>query len=165
VGFGVGAGVGAGVGGGVRAGVGRGVGAGVGAGATENESVLAGNLPEPHFVLPPEPGLSYAAAVHDDDPDPVGVTVIVNAAVSPAAGRPTRTFWSSGSMNATFEPLTTAIHPVPDDAPLTDEIDASSMVTSPGTVTMTQPISSPPPSPPVFLTLIVTVVVSPTSID
>ena len=66
-------------------------------------------------------------------------------------------------MNPTFDPLTTATQPWPEDAPFTLDTEALSIVNPPGIVTTTHPISSPPPSPPVFRTSMVTVAVASSS--
>jgi hypothetical protein len=187
VGIGVGIEVGAGVGNGVGAEVGRGVGTGVGVGlgdgvgiglgigvgvapvgrATLNTTDSVGNVPEPHFGSPLDPGLSKACPVQLDAPATPGVPVIRKTAES-AAGSPTSGFVSVGFLNVTrVAPVIgprSACQPCTDACvwPLTDTTATALMAKDVGTSIWTHVISSPPPDPPMFWTVSVTATWVPT---
>src|SRR3954454_18435903 len=125
VGSGVGGEVGSGVGTGVGLGVGFGVGAGVAVGAgplMSKASDFTGSVPEPQLVLVAPPGLSAPVTVQELDPEPVGVTVILNTPLSPT-GRPIRGLSSAAFLNVTDEAAITFVQPVPEVAPFTETID------------------------------------------
>jgi len=110
VGVEVGGGVAVGVGFGDRDGVGAAVGAGVGAGvsvgigsATLRVIPIVGNVPEPHFGSPLEPGWSNAWPVRVSSPTADAVPVIVKTAASPA-GSPTSGLSSVGFLNVARTP-------------------------------------------------------------
>jgi hypothetical protein len=139
-----------------------GLGVGVGETATVKVREIVGNVPDPHDVEVDPPGLSAANAVQINWPAEEAVPEIWNTALSPL-GRPTSGFLSGGFLNVTIdrpvaEPVTTT---QPWTAglvtPLTETIVADATLKADGTETWIHVISSPPPLPPTFRTVRVTV--------
>jgi hypothetical protein len=139
------------------------LGVGVGVGPLMSKaSDFTGSVPEPQLVLVAPPGLSAPVTVHALDPVPVGVTVILNTALSPA-GRPISGLSSAAFLKVTDEAAMTFVQPVPDVAPVIDTIDAASSENADGIATLTHVISAPPPLSPVFWTVSVTATCVPLS--